>query len=120
MKKTYDVIVVGAGIAGCSSAYFLHQKGLKVLVIDRSGVAAAGGSSAAGAFVSPKIGKGSPLQQLTNEAFAFAKDFYRQHFSNHFHQTGVIRIPKIPWMPKILRLCSPQMRHHGMGISKRA
>jgi len=94
MKKTYDVIVVGAGIAGCSSAYFLHQKGLKVLVIDRSGVAAAGGSSAAGAFVSPKIGKGSPLQQLTNEAFAFAKDFYRQHFSNHFHQTGVIRIPK--------------------------
>ncbi|HIC78150.1 MAG TPA: FAD-binding oxidoreductase, partial [Sulfurovum sp.] len=79
MKK-YDAIVVGAGIAGCSSAYFLKERGLNVLVIDRSGVAATGGSSAAGAFVSPKIGKGSPLQSLTNEAFEFSKDFYLKHF----------------------------------------
>ena len=93
MKK-YDALVVGAGIAGCSSAYFLKQKGLNVLVLDRSGVAAAGGSAAAGAFVSPKIGKGSELQKLTNEAFEFSKNFYLQNFPKHFTQTGVIRIPK--------------------------
>jgi tRNA 5-methylaminomethyl-2-thiouridine biosynthesis bifunctional protein len=92
--KTYDVIVVGAGIAGCASAYFLKQRGLDVLVLDRSGVAAMGGSSAAGAFVSPKIGKGSALQSLTNEAFEFAKSFYLEHFPEYFNQTGVIRIPK--------------------------
>ena len=92
--KTYDVIVIGAGIAGCCSAFFLEQKGLEVLVVDRSGVAATGGSSAAGAFVSPKIGKGSPLQTLTNEAYEFAKDFYLEYFPHHFYQTGVIRIPK--------------------------
>jgi len=92
--KVYDVIVVGAGIAGCSSAYFLKEKGLRVLVLDRAGVAVAGGSAAAGAFVSPKIGKGSSLQTLTNEAFEFAKDFYLEHFPQHFKQTGVIRIPK--------------------------
>jgi len=92
--KVYDVIIVGAGIAGCSSAYFLKQRGLEVLVLDRSGVAATGGSSAAGAFVSPKIGKGSSLQSLTNEAFEFAKKFYLEHFPEHFKQTGIIRIPK--------------------------
>lgn len=92
--KTYDVIVIGAGIAGCSSAYFLKQRGLEVLVVDRAGVAAMGGSSAAGAFVSPKIGKGSALQSLTNEAFEFSKNFYLEHFPQHFSQTGVIRIPK--------------------------
>ena len=92
--KTYDVIVVGAGIAGCSSAYFLQEKGLNVLVIDRAGIAVAGGSAAAGAFVSPKIGKGSSLQELTNEAFEYAKDFYLENFPEHFKQTGVIRIPK--------------------------
>ena len=92
--KTYDVIVVGAGIAGCSSAYFLKQKGLDVLVLDRSGVAATGGSAAAGAFVSPKIGKGSSLQTLTNEAFEFAKEFYLKNFPKYFYQTGVVRIPK--------------------------
>lgn len=90
----YDCIVVGAGIAGSSVAYFLKEKGLKVLVLDRAGIAHTGGSAAAGAFVSPKIGKGSPLQNLTNSAFAFAKDFYLTHFPKYFLQTGVVRIPK--------------------------
>ncbi len=94
MSQIYDTIIIGAGIAGCCAAYALQQKGQKVLLVDRSGMAATGGSGAAGAFVSPKIGKGGPLQQLTNEAFVYAKDFYREHFPDYFHQTGVIRIPK--------------------------
>ncbi len=94
MPKHYDTIIIGAGIAGCCSAYTLQKKGQKVLLLDRSSVAASGGSGAAGAFVSPKIGKGSSLQTLTNEAFHFSKDFYLKHFPKYFHQTGVIRIPK--------------------------
>ena len=72
MSKTYDSIIIGAGIAGASTAHALTQKGQKVLVFDKKGIAS-GGSGAAGAFVSPKIGKGSPLQTLTNEAFSFSK-----------------------------------------------
>ncbi len=93
MSQTYDTIIIGAGIAGASTAYALTQKGQKVLVLDRRGIAS-GGSGAAGAFVSPKIGKGSPLQTLTNASFAFAKDFYLSTCPTLFHQTGVIRIPK--------------------------
>jgi len=93
-EQHYDTIVIGAGIAGCCSAFALQKKGQKVLLVDRSATAATGGSGAAGAFVSPKIGKGSPLQTLTNEAFHYAKDFYLRHFPVYFHQTGVIRIPK--------------------------
>ena len=94
MPKIYDTIIIGAGIAGCCSAYALQKKGQRVLLLDRSAVAASGGSGAAGAFVSPKIGKGSALQTLTNEAFDFAKAFYLEYFPKDFHQTGVIRIPK--------------------------
>lgn len=93
MFQTYDTIIIGAGIAGTSTAYALTQKGQKVLLLDKKGIAS-GGSGAAGAFVSPKIGKGSPLQTLTNQAFSFAKDFYLKTCPSHFHQTGVIRIPK--------------------------
>ncbi len=87
-------IVIGAGIAGCCVAHFLQKKGIAVLVLDRSSIPASGGSGAAGAFVSPKIGKGSPLQAVTNEAYSFAKEFYSQNFTQFFHQTGVVRIPK--------------------------
>lgn len=35
-RKEYDVIVIGAGLAGLSSASLLSKRGLKVLVIDKS------------------------------------------------------------------------------------
>lgn len=94
MKQKYDTIIIGTGIAGCSIAYTLSKKGQEVLLIDKSDKVASGGSGAAGAFVSPKIGKGSPLQKLTNEAFIFARDFYIKNFPQFFKQTGVVRIPK--------------------------
>ena len=93
MPITYDTIVIGGGIAGSSAAYFLSQKGQNVLVMDKNGIAS-GGSGAAGAFVSPKIGKGGPLQSLTNEAFEFATNFYLEYFPAFYHQSGVVRIPK--------------------------
>jgi tRNA 5-methylaminomethyl-2-thiouridine biosynthesis bifunctional protein len=92
--KKYDIVVVGAGIAGASCAFFLTQRGLSVLVVERSGIASTGGSFAAGAFISPRVGKGSPLQNLTNEAFLFSTNFYLEKFPKFFEQTGVIRIPK--------------------------
>ena len=96
MTKTCDTLIIGAGIAGSTAAFMLHQAGEDVVLVDRSSVPASGGSGAAGAFVSPKIGKGGPLQQLTNEAFAFAHTFYREHTPEHFTASGVVRIPKNP------------------------
>ena len=93
MLNPYDTIIIGAGIAGATVAHTLTKKGQKVLIVDKNGIAS-GGSGAAGAFVSPKIGKGSSLQELTNEAFSFSKDFYLFTCPQYFHQTGVIRIPK--------------------------
>ena len=93
MPKTYDTLIIGAGIAGASVAYALTHKNQKVLVLDKNGIAS-GGSGAAGAFVSPKIGKGGMLQGLTNEAFEYAKEFYLSVCPQYFHQTGVVRLPK--------------------------
>jgi tRNA 5-methylaminomethyl-2-thiouridine biosynthesis bifunctional protein len=87
-------------------AHYLHRRDQKVLVIDSKGIAS-GGSGAAGAFISPKVGKGSALQHLTNEAFAFAVDFYQRHTPNHFYQTGIVRLPKDDHDAKRFELYAP-------------
>lgn len=37
---TFDAVIVGAGIVGAATAYYLSQSGLRVAVVDRGGVAA--------------------------------------------------------------------------------
>ncbi len=76
----FDVAIVGAGICGCSCAYMLTQAGLRVALIDATGIAA-GGSGAAGAFVSPKFVKSGPVKEVSEAAFRFSLTFYQEHFS---------------------------------------
>lgn len=75
----YDVIIIGAGINGCCSAYTLTQAGLNVALIDQDGIAS-GGSGAAGAFISPKISKAGELKEIMVEAHTEALEFYTTRF----------------------------------------
>jgi len=93
------------------AARFLKEAGAEVLLVDRSHIPASGGSGAAGAFISPKIGKGGPLQELTNEAFAFSHRFYRENFPEAFHGDGVLRIPKNPEDEERFRFYEPYNYH---------
>ena len=66
-KELYDVIVVGAGIVGCSTSYHLARSGLKVALVDK-GSAAGEASQAAAGMLAP-LGdeppdQEHPLQQL--------------------------------------------------------
>lgn len=78
----YDVIIIGAGINGCTCAYFLHQAGLKVALVDKTGIAS-GGSGAAGAFISPKFHKQGPLKELMDVAYEEAMEFYTTILAKH-------------------------------------
>lgn len=92
-QNQYDVIVIGAGIAGISAAYWLKDAGQKVLLVEKNALIS-GASGAAGAFLSPRLGKGGDLQRITNEAYLFALDFYSKTVPEGFFQRGLIRIPK--------------------------
>lgn len=39
-KQPDHIVVIGAGMVGLSTAWFLQQRGVKVMVVDREGVAA--------------------------------------------------------------------------------
>src|SRR2546429_9914396 len=38
MERDADVVVVGAGIVGCATAYFLARRGARVVVVERGRV----------------------------------------------------------------------------------
>ena len=92
-KALYDVIIIGAGINGCTTAYFLHQAGLKVALLDKEGIAA-GGSGAAGAFISPKISKEGVLKEIMETAHLEALEFYTTLFPEYTLQKPLLHITK--------------------------
>jgi tRNA 5-methylaminomethyl-2-thiouridine biosynthesis bifunctional protein len=95
VKKSslYDVAVIGAGINGCSVAYFLAQSGKKVALFDKDGIAQ-GGSGAAGAFISPKFSKAGELKELIEKGYLFSLDFYSQNFPTYLQNAPLLHIAK--------------------------
>ncbi len=91
----YDVIIVGAGINGCTSAYALSQAGLNVALVDQDGIAS-GGSGAAGAFISPKISKAGELKEIMSEAHTEALEFYTTHFPQFTLTKPLLHIANSP------------------------
>ncbi len=88
----YDVIILGGGIAGASSAYALKQRGLKVLLLEKNTIAS-GDSHAAGAFLSPKMSKPSAYKSYLNAAFIYSLSFYKEHFPQLLARCGLLKLP---------------------------
>jgi len=93
-KEEYDYVIIGAGIAGSSTAYFLSKYSNSVLIIDKNKKVAFGASGAAGAFLSPLLGKPNKFKDLITKSLNFSTAFYKEVNSKSFVNEGVCRIPK--------------------------
>ncbi|MDA3909417.1 MAG: FAD-dependent oxidoreductase [Sulfurimonas sp.] len=91
-SKIYDFLIIGAGSAGCSTAYFLQKSGKSVAIVDREGIAG-GASGVAGAFLSPLPGKKNSYNTFVNEALDFSIDFYEKLLPDSINKKGVLRVP---------------------------
>ena len=94
MFKDYDYVVVGAGITGCCISHFLSQESNSILLIDRNCDVAQGASGAAGAFLSPLLGKPNKFKDLVTKALKFSTEFYLKNTPDDIINCGVVRIPK--------------------------
>ncbi|MCF6173139.1 MAG: FAD-binding oxidoreductase [Campylobacteraceae bacterium] len=92
-KFLFDFAIIGAGISGACTAYFLKKYGKKIIVIDKNKIAS-GGSGAAGAFLSPKIGSSSSYSQFINDSFEFSIKFYEENCSRFLNKPGILRVLK--------------------------
>ena len=92
--KIYDYVIIGAGIAGSSTAYFLSKKTDSLLLIDKKSDVGEAASGAAGAFLSPLLGKPNKFKDLVTSALKFSTAFYKENFSDCIDNCGTLRIPK--------------------------
>lgn len=77
MSETGHVIVCGAGVVGASVAYFLTRRGVRVTLVERSGVACAA-SGKSGGFLALDWCDGSPVGTLARASFALHAELARE------------------------------------------
>ena len=81
LNKTAEVVVIGGGVIGCSVAYYLAKKGLKVIVIEKNqGLClSASGANMGGLYFQPPS---SPI-------FVFVMEEHLIQISRHFYKLFV-------------------------------
>jgi glycine/D-amino acid oxidase-like deaminating enzyme len=106
------VIVCGAGVVGASVAYFLARRGVRVTLVERSGVACAA-SGKSGGFLALDWCDGSPVGPLARASFALHAELARELGADygyrrmdtfmlaareHGARPGEHRVPAPPWL----------------------
>jgi len=84
MSKTYDVIIIGGGAIGCTTAFFLAKEGLKVAIFDKRQLAHEASWASAG-MIGPSYAPGIPWYQETT---TLSKKLYDQLDTELFEITG--------------------------------
>ncbi|MGC1182358.1 bifunctional tRNA (5-methylaminomethyl-2-thiouridine)(34)-methyltransferase MnmD/FAD-dependent 5-carboxymethylaminomethyl-2-thiouridine(34) oxidoreductase MnmC [Legionella sp.] len=73
-----SAVIIGAGLAGCFTAYALAKKGWKVTLIDECNEVGKGASANQQAILFPKLSAyNSPLTQLMLSSFLYASQLYQ-------------------------------------------
>ncbi len=88
------ILVVGAGLAGCHTAHALAERNHKVLLIDRSGIAAGASGNLQGAVYTRLSASNDVLTELNLAAQMFADQFYenQQLYKKCGQQCGVFHL----------------------------
>lgn len=89
--------VVGAGIAGCTTARALAERGWRVRVFDRDGIAAGASGNTQG-IVYPRLATAdSAFARINLAALLYARNFYRTHWDTGLGADGgVLMLPGEP------------------------
>ena len=96
IKKTpRNVLILGAGIAGCTAAAALARKGFKVQIIDRYSSVANEGSGNLQAVVYPKLSRqNDALPRINLTAMTLASRYYKPFWQQGLgEQCGVMLLP---------------------------
>lgn len=95
--KVQTVAIIGAGIAGCTLARALAERGLQVEVFERSSQVASGASGNLQAALYARLSaKPGPNGDFNLHALQFALRYYRQYCPRAAHFCGLLQLAQKP------------------------
>lgn len=120
--------MIGAGLAGCHTAYELANRGVRVLLIDAASQVAAGASGNHAGIVKPFVTRESgQTDRFYQQAFQFLLNQLQEHAElNHaaqFEQCGVLQLLEKTYPPNAqYSVCTPAQASAiaGLNVSSHA
>lgn len=88
-----SVTIIGAGIAGCTTALLLAEAGLAVTLLDSHNEPFQGASGNPQAMLFPKVShEGGAFADFQLLAYLYALRFYARHFPEALHNCGMVQL----------------------------
>jgi glycine oxidase len=87
-QENYDVIVVGAGVIGCATTYYMAKAGLQVALLDKGCIAGEASQAGAG-MLAPLEDEPSDQPQSVQQIFLTALRFYDDLDQQLKQETGI-------------------------------
>ncbi|MGQ3887749.1 FAD-dependent 5-carboxymethylaminomethyl-2-thiouridine(34) oxidoreductase MnmC [Legionella sp. CNM-1927-20] len=105
-QKIPKAIVIGGGLAGCTIAYFLANKGCEVFLLDDQKELASGASGNTQAILYPQFSAfQSPIARFTLTAYLYAHSFYKKALLSNFigELNGILQLAHNSREQKVLK-----------------
>lgn len=114
--KNYDVIIIGGGIIGCSTAYYLSKAGKKVLIIEKNGIGS-GTSSACDGFIYLQTKKAGIHLQLAMESAKIYENLSQElGYEVHYKRTGGLILIENEELLKVMEHVVEEQKKVGIEI----
>ena len=105
MEQTAEVVIIGAGVIGCSTAYHLAKIGIKDVVVLEMEQVGSGSSSRSASMLSVQFGRDPLLARMAQYSYKRYMDFETEFGSPiGFHKTG--------WLSVAAGDAAVSLKHH--------
>jgi tRNA 5-methylaminomethyl-2-thiouridine biosynthesis bifunctional protein len=108
-ERSFDVVIVGAGLAGASCAFALAQKGAKIALLDSQGEMSSRGSGNALGLITPYLSlKSSPLEAFYSAGYRFTQNFLTRFrdAATTFRRSGALQLPSTSRLKNLIESAS--------------
>lgn len=108
-----SIAIIGAGLAGCHTAFALAKRGFKVTVFEQHQIGAGASGNAQGVLYTKLSHRASPLADFNLLAFLFAQRLYHQSglYGRCGANTGVLQLAESEHEESLLQAVAARFHH---------